>query len=64
MMEASMTTLTDHRRSTDKARAELVLTQRQLRGCAVMFVCGEWLAVTGDLDTALETVSDRAGASI
>jgi anti-anti-sigma factor len=22
-----------------------------------------WLAVTGDLDTALETVSDRAGAS-
>jgi hypothetical protein len=29
-----------------------------------MFVCGEWLAVTGDLDTALETVSDRAGASI
>jgi anti-anti-sigma factor len=138
-MEPSMTALTDHRPSTDEARAELVLTQRQLRGCAVMFVCGEidvatveeleragtrllenaegrvvldlsettsmdlhgaraterlsrlasdtggrfvivaatpgvhrilalashpWLAVTGDLDTALETVSDRAGASI
>ena len=130
-----MTALTDHRPSTDEARAELVLTQRQLRGCAVMFVCGEidvatvgeleragtrllegadgrvvldlsettsmdlhgaraterlsrlasdtggrfvvvavtpgilalashpWLAVTGDLDTALEAVSDRAGAS-
>jgi anti-anti-sigma factor len=137
-MEASMTTLTDDRPFSDEARAELVLTQRQLRGCAVMFVRGEidivtveqleragtrllenadgrlvldlsettfmdlsgvraterlsrlasdtggsfvviavtpgvrrilalaahpWLAVTGDLDTALETVSDRAGAS-
>ena len=131
-----MTALTDHRPSTDEARAKLVLTQRQLRGCAVMFVCGEidvatveeleragtrllesadgrvvldlsettsmdlhgaraterlsrlasdtggrfvvvavtpgvhrilashpWLAVTDDLDTALETVSDRVGAS-
>ena len=132
-----MTTLTDDRPFSDEARAELVLTQRQLRGCAVMFVRGEidivtveqleragtrllenadgrlvldlsettfmdlsgvraterlsrlasdtggrfvviavtpgvrrmlalashpWLAVTGDLDTALETVSDRAGA--
>ena len=132
-----MTTLTDDRPFSDEARAELVLTQRQLRGCAVMFVRGEidiatveqleragtrllenaggrlvldlsettfmdlsgvraterlsrlasdtggrfvviavtpgvrrilalashpWLAITGDLDTALETVSDRAGA--
>ena len=133
-----MTALTDHRPFSDEASAELVLTQRQLRGCAVLFVRGEidiatveqleragtrllenaggrlvldlsettfmdlsgvraterlsrlasdtggrfvviavtpgvrrmlalashpWLAVTGDLDTALETVSDRAGAS-
>jgi anti-anti-sigma factor len=137
-MEASMTALTDHRPFSDEARAELVLTQRQLRGCAVLFVQGEidiatveqleqtgtrllenadgrlvldlsettfmdlsgvraterlsrlagdtggrlvviavtpvvrriialaahpWLAVTGDLDTALEAVSDRAGTS-
>ena len=133
-----MTALTDHRPLSEEPRAELVLTQRQLRGCAVMFVRGEidiatveqleragtrllengdgrlvldlsettfmdlsgvrvierlsrlasdtggsfvviavtpavrrilalashpWLAVTGDLDTALETVSDRAGTS-
>ena len=133
-----MTALTDDRPFSDEARAELVLTQRQLRGCAVLFVHGEidiatveqleragtrllenaggrlvldlsettfmdlsgvraterlsrlasdtggsfvviavtpsvrwilalashpWLAVTGDLDTALETVSDRAGTS-
>jgi anti-anti-sigma factor len=131
-----MTALVDHRPVSDEARAELVLTQRRLRGCAVMFVRGEidiatveqlertatrlledadgrlvldlsettfmglsgvraterlsrlasdrggsfaviavtprvrrilalashpWLAVTGDLDTALEAVSDRAG---
>jgi anti-anti-sigma factor len=133
-----MTALTDLRPSNDEARAELVLTQRRLRGCAVMFVRGEidittveqlerggtrllenadgrlvldlsettsmdlsgvraterfsrlasdiggsfvviavtpgvrrvlahaahpWLTVTGDLDTALETVADRAGVS-
>ena len=131
-----MTALTDHRPFSDEARAEFVLTQRRLRGCAVLFVRGEidiatgaqleragtrlleiadgrlvldlsettfmdlsgvrtaerlsrlasdtggrvvvvavtpsvrrilalaahpWLAVTGDLDAALETVSDRAG---
>jgi anti-anti-sigma factor len=136
-MEPSMTALTDQNRFSDEARAGLVLTQRQLRGCAVLFVRGEidiatveqlertgtrlldsadgrlvldlsettfmdlsgvraterlsrlasdiggsfvviavtpgvrrilalaahpWLTVTGDLDTALETVSDRAGA--
>ena len=133
-----MTSLTEHPPFSDEARAELVLTQRRLRGCAVMFVRGEidiatveqleragtrllenadgrlvldlsettfmdlsgvrtaerlsrlasdtggsvvlvavtpgvrrilalaahpWLAVTGDLDAALETVSDRATAS-
>ena len=133
-----MTALADHRRFSDEARGAVVLTERQLRGCAVMFVRGEidiatveqleragtrllenadgrlvldlsetsfmdlggvraierlsrlagdtggsfvviavtpgirrilalashpWLAVTGDLDTALETVSDRAGTS-
>ena len=133
-----MTALTDHRPFSDDAQAELFLTQRRLRGCAVLLVRGEidiatvehlertasrllenadgrlvldlsettfmdlsgvraierlsrlasdtdgsfvviagtpgvrrilalaahpWLAVTGDLDTALEAVSDRAGAS-
>ena len=133
-----MTALTEHAPLSDAARAALVLAQRRLRGCAVLFVRGEidiatveqlertgtrlledadgrlvldlsettfmdlsgvraterlsrlasdtggsfvvvavtpgvrrvlalashpWLAVTGDLDTALETVSDRAGAS-
>ena len=133
-----MTALADHRPFSDEARAQLVLTQRQLRGCAVMFVRGEidiatveqlertatrllesadgrlvldlsettfmdlsgvraterlsrlasdkgggfvviavtpgvrrilalaahpWLAVTDDLDTALEAVSDRARTS-
>ena len=133
-----MTALSEHPPFSDEARAELVVTERRLRGCAVMFVCGEidfatveqleragahllanadgrlvldlsettfmdlsgvraterlsrlasdtggsfvviavapgvrrllalasqpWLAVTGDLDTALETVSDRAGTS-
>jgi hypothetical protein len=92
-MEASMTALANHRRFSDEARGEAVLTERELRGCAVMFVprlsrlAGDtggsivviavtpgirqilalashpWLAVTGDLDTALETVSDRAGTS-
>lgn len=131
-----MTAISEHPRFSDEARAELVLTERRLRGCAVLFVRGEidiatveqlertgtrllenadgrlvvdlsettfmdlrgvraterlsrlasdtgggfvviavtpgvrrilalashpWLAVTGDLDTALETVSDRAG---
>ena len=133
-----MTALADQRPFSDEARAELVVTRRQLRGCAVMFVRGEidiatveqlertasrllenadgrlvldlsettfmdlsgvraterlsrlandagssfvviavtagvrrilalaahpWLAVTGDLDTALEAVSDRAGTT-
>jgi anti-anti-sigma factor len=132
-----MTAISAHPPFSDEARAELVLTERRLRGCAVLFVRGEidiatvhqlertgtrllenadgrlvldlsettfmdlsgvraterlsrlasdtggslvviavtpgvrrilalaahpWLAVTGDLDTALETVSDRAGA--
>ena len=133
-----MTALTEHPPFSDEARAELVLTERRLRGCAVLFVRGKidiatveqlertgtrliesaggrlvldlsettfmdltgvraterlsrlasdtggslvviavapgvrltlahaahpWLAVTGDLDTALETVSGRAGGS-
>jgi anti-anti-sigma factor len=133
-----MTARTEHPPFSDEARAELVLTERLLRGCAVLFVRGAidiatvehleragtrllenadgrlvldlsettfmdlggvraterlsrlasdtggnfvvvavtpgvrrilalaahpWLAVTGNLDTALETVSDRAGAS-
>ena len=137
-MNASMTAVADLPPSSDEARAELVLTQRRLRGCAVLFVRGEidlatveqlertgtrllesadgrlvldlsetafvdlsgvraierlsrlasdrgrsfvviavtpgvrrnlalaahpWLAVTCDLDTALEAVSERAGTS-
>ena len=133
-----MLALTDRRPFSDEARAELVLTQHQLRGCGVLFVRGEidiatveqleragtrlledadgrlvldlsettfmdlsgvraterlsrlasdtggsfvviavtpgvrrilmlaahpWLAVTGDLDVALETVADRASRS-
>ena len=133
-----MTALADLPPFSDGARAELVLTQRRLRGCAVLLVRGEidiatveqlertgtrlldgadgrlvldlsgttfmdisgvraterlsrlasarggsfavvavapgvrrilalaahpWLAVTGDLDTALEAVADRAGTS-
>jgi anti-anti-sigma factor len=133
-----MTALTEHPPFSDEARAELVLTERLLRGCAVLFARGAidiataeqleragtrlletadgrlvldlsettsmdrsgvraterlsrlasdtgghfvviavtpgirrilalaahpWLALTGDLDTALEAVSDRAGTS-
>jgi anti-anti-sigma factor len=49
-----MTALTDHRPFSDEARADLVLRQRQLRGCAVMFACGE-------IDTATVEELERAG---